>query len=234
MIQQIESYIKDHELSWTSATLRSERARLKAVMSFLDGNPKRLWEALQTAKPYTRLTTWTRVCDFWSFINPGENPYVKFKEKNRRLFKNAYIPRKLHFDWTEAVERIKKIKNQEDRALAVRILGSGERYREAIQKETNVLGKGEKRRDVYRPDSGDLVFSRHYSSFTRSLKSVGLRAHDLRKLCATRLVEAGVNEADLLKVMGWSSMQTASIYLQPKKEEVLASIFSKLHEDLSK
>jgi hypothetical protein len=32
------------------------------------------------------------------------------------------------------------------------------------------------------------------------------------------LVDQGVKEADLLKIMGWSSIVTASSYLQSKKE----------------
>lgn len=160
------------------------------------------------------------------------NPYEVFKKRNARLFKHAYQPKELGISYEEALLKIASIENQEDRNLAYQIIGSGERYCEAVQPEGRVIGKGGKPRDTYRPKSSDETYKRSYESFRRSLGGVGLKPHSLRKICATRLVEAGLKEADLLKVMGWSSIMTAKSYLQPKKDEDLKRIFADMHKGL--
>jgi len=236
MRNSIDAYIADHELSWAPSTLKSERHRLYSVEAFLDGSPLRLWESLQSLKPYSRVTTWTRVVSFWSWLHPTEgNPYEQFRKKNARLFKHTYQPKEVGITFEDAKRLIHSIPNASDRAFALNILGSGERLSEARQsigaeEEGRIVGKGSKGRTVFRPGQSDYVRSR--SSITRALASVGLRPHDLRKLCATRLVEAGMNEADLMKVMGWSSILTAKAYLQPKKDAEIKSIFDRLHAEL--
>ena len=50
----------------------------------------------------------------------------------------------------------------------------------------------------------------------------------LRKLAATRLVELGVNEYDLLKIMGWSSIETSKFYIQPKSDTSIQQMFERL------
>lgn len=233
MCQSIDQYIADHRLSWAPSTIKSERHRLYSVAEFLDGDALRLWNNLEYLKPYSRLTTWIRVVDFWTWFKPEEvNPYETFRTKNTRLFKHAYRPKELGFSFRECVERIRHIRNDSDRRLALQILSSGERYSESRQSGGTVIGKGSKPRLVYRQETSGRSEGRSYSSFTRSLASVGLRCHDLRKLCATRLVEEGMNEADLMKVMGWSSIVTAKAYLQPKRENEIRAIFNRLHRDL--
>lgn len=230
---KVDEYINDHRLSWAPSTLRSERHRLYSVAPLLTGDPLSLWDALQILKPYSRVTTWTRVVSFWSWLKPDEvNPYETFRKKNARLFKYSYQPKEVEIDYNEAVVRIRQIRNEHDRRLALQILSSGERYCESRQRPGTIIGKGSKPRVVYRFDVTEQAETRSYSSLARSLSRVGLRAHVLRKLCATRLVEEGMNEADLMKVMGWSSIVTAKAYLQPKREAEIRAIFHRLHAEL--
>ncbi len=236
MRNSIDAYIADHELSWAPSTLKSERHRLYSVGDLLTGDPLALWTSLQVLKPYSRVTTWTRVVSFWSWLYPTEgNPYEQFRKKNARLFKHTYQPKEVGVSFEDAKRLIDSIPNESDRAFALNILGSGERLSEARQsigaeKGGRVVGKGSKGRTVFRPEQSD--FFRSMSSFRRALALVGLRPHDLRKLCATRLVEMGMNEADLLRVMGWSNIATAKVYLQPKKDAEIKSIFNRLHAEL--
>jgi len=233
MNELINQYIEDKKFAWSPTTIKSERARLNSVIHLLDGNPEHLWLNIQYLRPYSRLTLWTRTVDYWTFVKPNEvNPYETFRKKNSRLFKHVYQPKEVGLSFEEAVEAIKKISNTNDRTRAFQILSSGERYSEAVQKGNNVVGKGSKVRSVFRLPDSKATSSRSYSSLRRSLASVGLRIHSLRKLCATRLVKEGMNEADLMKVMGWSSILTAKAYLQPKKDEQIKNIFSKIHKEL--
>lgn len=235
----IDKYIEDHTLSWAPTTLKSERHRLYALDVQLTTTAVQLWEKLvSTKKPYSRVTTWTRVVDFyqWCLDNKkieGENHYALFRRKNARLFKNQYQTKTPNITFQEAAKRINKLSEPYSKSLAIQILGSAERYSEATQQETaSIIGKGNKRRRSYRPTGRTNSSILSYSSFRRHLAKTGLKPHDLRKLAATRLVEAGVSEADLLEIMGWSSIITAKAYLQPKKQEQLAKIFKTLHEEL--
>lgn len=235
----IDLYIKDYILAWAPTTLKSERYRLYGVVEHLTGDASHLWAYLENNyKPYGRTTIWTRVVGFWQWTldnnyNTGENVYATFRRKNARLFKNTYQTKKPALTFKEAAALIKALPNSGDRALAMQILGSGERYSESIQRIGNeVVGKGSKRRTTYRPGTTESNRSSSYASFRRALKAIGLKPHDLRKLCATRLVEGGMNEADLMEVMGWSSIVTAKSYLQPKKEEQLKKMFSQIHKEL--
>lgn len=234
----IDLYIDDHKLSWAPSTLKSERHRLYGLGIQLSTLPIQLWEQIQAQKPYSRVTTWTRVTDFWQWLIDnnhiqGENEYAKFRRKNARLFKNAYQTSKPKITFEEAARLINKLPEGMHRNLALQILGSGERYSEAIQREgTTIVGKGSKRRTTYRPKFTESNRTGSYASFRRALASIGLKPHDLRKLLATRLVERGMNEADLMEIMGWSSILTAKAYLQPKKEQALKLVFQTIHEEI--
>lgn len=200
-------------------------------------NAELLWShANERYSPYSRVTLWTRVCSFYSWANGSKpNPYLEFRIKNARLFKNTYQPKIPEITFEEAVKKINQISNEDDRQFARRLLGSGERICESIQPTNRPTGKGNKSRLVFRPESTDKAYVRSISSFRRSLRSVGLTPHSLRKLLASRLVELGMKEADLLKVMGWSSMATAKCYLQPKSDKELSEIFkSRIHSELNK
>jgi site-specific recombinase XerD len=178
------------------------------------------------------------VVDFYQWLldnghKTGENHYAIFRRKNARLFKNTYQTSKPKISFEDAAKLINQLPESVHRNLALQILGSGERYSEAIQRGgTEVVGKGSKRRATFRPQFAESDRTGSYATFRRTLASIGLKPHDLRKLLATRLVERGMNEADLMEVMGWSSILTAKAYLQPKKAEKLKMVFQSIHEEL--
>lgn len=235
----IDLYIDDHKLSWAPTTLKSEKHRLLAIENRLNGDPMQLWEyLLGVQKPYTRTTTWIRIVHFWQWLldnkyREGDNTYAQFRRKNARLFKNTYQTKKPSISFEYAVKLIKTIPNSNHRRQALSLLGSGERYSESIQSGTaGVVGKGSKYRNTFRPNNQTVSGNSSYSAFRRALGKRGLKPHDLRKLLASKLVEKGMNEADLMEVMGWSSIITAKAYLQPKKQEKIREIFSTIHEEL--
>lgn len=175
--------------------------------------------------------------DFWQWLidsghQAGVNLYEKFRKENARLFKHTYQPTHPTLTFQEAIERVNQIEDGGARSLALQILGSGSRWIEAIQSGTEVTGKGSKVRRVYKPGTSEEPYTGSYGSFRRALGHVDLKPHELRKLCATRLVAEGLKEADLLKVMGWTSMETAKFYLAPKKDAELKAVFSRIHKEL--
>lgn len=236
MKELIHRYIEDRKLAWSPTTLRSELYRLREVQEILDGNPQRLWDHLASRqKPYSRVTSWTRVTAFWDWmvregLMTGSNPYHAFRQKNARLFKHVYQTKTPAVSFDEAAKRLNLLTGRA-RGLGLQMLGTGERFFES-QQETDdrgrVVGKGSKPRHTYRPEAPGEAGSISYASFRRALQAVGLAPHDLRKLFATRMAELGATEVDLLKAMGWSSMETAKRYLQPKKDDVLKQMFKEV------
>jgi integrase len=236
-LNHIEAYLTSKANSWAASTLRSEGHRLRHMAPALDGNPDTLWNALAPQAPYTRLTSWTRATSYWQWLidqghASGPNLYTKFKRDNGRLFKNVYQPRHPTITFEEAAKRVQSITHPAIRSLALRMLGDGTRYSEAIQRGEVILGKGAKYRTRFSDILAAPAYDGSYSLFRSYLASKGLKPHDLRKLLATKLVSAGLKEADLLKVMGWSSMETAKYYLQPKRDEELRDVFSAIQKEL--
>lgn len=240
MDQLLIKYLNDKKHAWAPTTLRSEASRLKAIVRFTDTSAENLWELLiDTQSPYTRVTTWTRMINFYQYLldenlRSGENKFEKFRRKNARMFKNVYETRVPKIAFEEAVKRIKTLPTNE-RHLANQIICTGERLSESIQpllKNEQVIGKGSKRRHTFRPEASGQPNKSNKSSFRRALATIGLKPHDLRKLFATRLVALGAKEADLLKAMGWSSMETAKRYLQPKSDKELEEMFKKVQAEV--
>ena len=238
MQSHIEAYIKDKEFAWAPTTLRSESYRLSSLNLVLDGDPHRLWEHLQSLSSYSRITTWTRVCAFWEWMImtgriSGPNSYKQWRAKNARMFKNVYNPTHPKLTFKEAVEKVNQLQGQEIRTLALQILGEGTRWSECQREGSGpIIGKSATARPRYRPTLEGAAFTGNYQSFRRALRRVGLKPHDLRKLCATRLVQEGLREQDLLKVMGWTSMETAKFYLAPKADAELRDVFNRIHKEL--
>lgn len=237
MQELIERYIESKRLAWAPTTLRSERHRLLGLASQITGEPDTLWTALSAYKPYSRVTYWTRVVMFWQWLldqglKSGRNEYESFRKENLRLFKHTYQPHFPSLSFEEAVKAISGL-DQEPRRLALQILGSGERFHESIQAGNEISGKGSKRRHSFRPiHDGTGHHPVSYGSLRKALATIGLRPHDLRKLCASRLVQEGLKEQDLLKVMGWTSMETAKFYLAPKRDAELQTVFNRIHKEL--
>lgn len=227
MIQLINQYLEDHKLSWAPTTLKSERARLYILAGALGGTPQQLWDILvKVQKPYSRVTTWIRVCNFidWGIKNgklSGPNTFANFRDKNKRLFKNCYQRRLPNLTYAEAKERIGKLSNPDVKALAQALLQSGLRASEASKVSNSVVvGKGSKSRTAYLPSdfSGTKV---SYSQLYKALRrEAGLKPHDLRKLFLTRLVELGIDPFQLCEVAGWANINTAINYIQTDKNKI--------------
>lgn len=239
MNQLIQSYIEDQRLAWSHTTLRSELYRLNGVQEVLSGDPLVLWNFLVSRqKPYARLTTWTRVVGLWDWMireghRDGSNPYRLFREKNARLFKNVYQTKAPSLSFEETFKRLQTLPSG-FRELGIQMLGTGERFSESqqeVDERGRIIGKGSKPRNTYRPKTSGEIRNVSYASFRRALHSIGVVPHDFRKLFATRLVELGAGEMDLLKAMGWSSMETAKRYLQPKKDAELKQMFRRIQNE---
>ncbi|MCX5804059.1 MAG: tyrosine-type recombinase/integrase [Proteobacteria bacterium] len=80
--------------------------------------------------------------------------------------------------------------------------------------------------------------SRAHTAFKRACDKagiLGLRFHDLRHTCATRLVIGGVDIATVKKILGHSTIRTTERYLHPSSEEdkkavrVLESVVESSH-----
>jgi integrase len=231
MKQYIEKYLEDRKLAWSESTLRSERHRLNAVADALDGEPRTLWNAVKGLAPYSRLTTWTRVVNFWDYlIEQGVvsgNPYKVFKSKNAKQFKNVYERETPEESFEEILRKVDSIEADDVRAEARLLLLTGLRASEpgSLTRNGEVHGKGGKRRRVYAPD--DYTPSRarpSYQRLLRGLRGVGLRPHTLRKVFATELVRRGANPFELMEAMGWSCIATATSYVNPNQQSLAEKV----------
>jgi integrase len=227
----IEQYISSKELSWAKSTLRTERFRLIGILTHLTGDPEVLWKELdyRGTSPYSRKTMFIRVCKFWDWaiqknILLGPNHYRTWMIENARLFKHVYKKNLPVISFEEAKARIQGLKNSQLKEQALCILDNGIRVSEFNTYNNGVvIGKGNKPRKIFgelKP-SGWLSYFKLYSA----LREIGLNAHDLRKIRATDLAQRGLSEADLCKVFGWESFETAASYLGPKKDITLEDMF---------
>lgn len=234
---EVENYIDDMRLAWTPATLRSESYRLSSLAGALDGNPLSLWGLLEERKlgKYTKAVTWTRVCTFWDWLltegkRDGQNPYKQFKRKNSRLFKNVYVRSSPRLSYSEANKKIEQIKDLESKFKARQLLQTGMRYSESFTLFNGyVTGKSGKRRRIF--SSGSVspnAFKKSYATFRRRLAAVGLKPHDLRKICLSELVNKGANEFELCAIAGWSNLNTAASYIRTDEKKL-----SKLMEEVN-
>jgi hypothetical protein len=215
---EIENYLQYKSYAWSPRTIKTERSRLKKLEPFITGDPLVLWNFLEAKySAYTRKMNWQRVVDFWAHtFSYQNNPYKHWMHKNRRLFKHVYKRKELGITYEQAKAKVLEIPCEETKEKALQLLTSGMRWSESLYIHNGqILGKGSKPRKVY---AEQRVYSSSYETFWRHLKKVGLTPHMLRKLFATRCVELGMKEADLLKIMGWESIDTAKYYLQPKND----------------
>lgn len=228
MKTKIDTYLQSKALAWSPSTLRSERHRLTAVAAWMSLPAAEFFSQLQTKyKPYAVKTTMLRAAECLAFH--GDNSYKEFMQVNARLFKNCYERKLVGMTFEQAKKRIEKITNEQARQAAKLMLTTGMRVHEALKYDGSgkVIGKGDRMRAIFSTEriSGET----NYASIYKELKKVGLKPHDLRKLAATQLAKAGFKEADLMAVMGWSNIQTASNYLQPM---LAADMAAKLQEVL--
>lgn len=221
-----QAYLQSKQDSWSYASYKSEASRLASIPdAYLPADPQGLYEHLVKAnyKPYTIKTLFIRASELVDFGYPGQpNEFKRFMRDRARLFKNVYSPKRPPMDFATAVARIKTELSPELAAQALALLSSGLRISEANAVKIGVvIGKGNKSRQVY--NAPTVTIEPH--KLRRALKPLGLTPHSLRKLAATRAVELGAREADLLAIFGWSSMQTAGYYVQATNS---ASVAAKL------
>lgn len=231
----IEAYIESKRNAWSPTTLKSEKARLSNF--FLKTSNKTwvssedAWKSLVNLAPYSRVTTWTRLVDFydWTLENDlaetkAPNPYKRWRRENQRLFKNTYQRQVPEVSFDQARSLVDSITDESIRNRAKLLLYGGLRYFECDSfSDSHVIGKGSKRRAVFVKPSGP-IYSGPYKAFWSALREVGLKPHMLRKLFATECHRNGLDHFDLCEVMGWASIETARSYVAPKKKEELARI----------
>lgn len=235
-----QQYLNDCALKWTQATQASEAKRLQHINLELIDDPKSIYLSLTRhgLKPYTIKTTFMRLCGFYEWLlnkklKLGVNVYKHFINTHSNLFKNVYVSKKLQLSPSEALEKIKSIRDEDIRCKALQLYVSGMRYSESFTLHKDgagwyVKGKRGLIRRVFLTDNlASVTFTRDRVTFYRELKRVGLTAHMLRKYAATNAIRAGADIPELLTIFGWSSAQTAIRYLQSRKEESLDKLMAK-------
>ena len=225
----IDKYIEAHILSWADSTLRSERSRLYAIASILDGDAEKLWNALieRHIGSYSRVTTFIRVISFYDWLIANglftkPNDYSDFQTRNRRLFKNCYQKQLPNCSYRDAMRIISGFSDSEVREAARLLLQTGVRVSEAFKiQDGAVVGKGGRRRAVHlSSNQKGLRFRSIYYRLQRTLKSSGLSCHMLRKICLSRVVELGATPFELCEIAGWASVNTAASYIQVNQSRI--------------
>lgn len=238
----ILAYLDTQKNNWSENTLRSEKYRLRGVTLEMLMEPELLWKFFKAkgSKPYAIKTAFIRAGEVFEYLMEKghlprqENPPKAFMKSEAKRFKHAYNPAKVEMTFEEACERIGKIENDVVREKAIQLLGTGMRYEEStkVGADGKVVGKGGYEREV--PLAKELAvegFDISYATVLRHLKKVGITPHMLRKLCATKHVAEGAQEADLMKLMGWRTSQMAAVYVQERRANELAE---KMRQSLPK
>lgn len=178
-------------------------------------------------KPYAAKTTLIRLADYFAYYN--DHTGKRWLKENANVFKAAYKRATESRSVAEIQGLLSKVGDAHARLLGEEILLSGTRATEALTRRGDyVVGKGGAERKVF--GRALLTDSQRrerctYSKLWSELRRVGLKPHSLRKAFATEVARSGrVGEAELLRIMGWTSMQTATSYLQPLRDEKLQSI----------
>ena len=216
----ITTYIQSKVNAWSATTLRSEHNRLMAVSPYIDLPADVFYNTLKPKySPYSLKILMLRMSKFKEF--QGDYSYKTFLENNARLFKYAYTFKPVGITFEDVRKRIESISDPAVQQIAKLMLSTGMRVHEALKYDGSgqIIGKGGKPRKVYSNLTAPTNVT--YSHVYRELRAVGIKPHDLRKLAASRLAASGLAEADLMEVMGWNNIQTASKYLQPLLEDKL-------------
>lgn len=232
----VERYLNAHSLSWSASTTRSERFRLFSILNNLEANsgPEQIYSELADRLSASSLKTlFIRIAALYDWAGIAPNTYREFIKNSPRLFRHAIEPRPAPTDLKGARHAISRIGDSKCRIQAESMLNSGLRLNEAKsynpQKRT-VIGKGSKPRIVF-GEIDESICAINDGKFRRELKKVGLRPHDLRKILANELANTGADHLDLMRIFGWSNIQTASFYLQPKKDKELDALVKGVQKD---
>lgn len=222
MKDKLEAYLKEMEYRWSDTTKVSVRYSLTRLLPVLDGDPVSLWKHLEPMAAYSRVTTWSRVGNFWDFVSPeAPNLYKDFRRKNARLFKDQYVRRTPKDGVKEAKEKIDQITDPAIHKKAMELLFTGMRWAESFTiKDGFVTGKGGLKREVFMPVIEGPMYKGSYRTFLRALLDVGLKPHMLRKINLTECVNSGANIFELQKLAGWKNLESARSYISVKNERL--------------
>jgi integrase len=231
---KIQPYLDSKEHSWAPTTHTTERSRLQHVARLLGGTvdempavePTVLINALKRLgyTVYATKTTLIRVGELYAFN--GDTSVKDWLKQNSRVFKAAYVPRKASMSFADAVQAIERLPTPQMQAFARGLLVSGLRISEAFKADLangTVVGKGNRVRAVPNAEMVTATPGCSATKFRDELRKLGLTPHMLRKIAATRAVELGAREADLLAIFGWTNMQTASYYVQASRASEVAA-----------
>lgn len=234
--QLITEYLNKHQLAWAPTTIKAAHDLLNKYGSSLNGNPSVLWKAMAHLKPYSKVTVWSRVTDFWQWLIDtghvtGPNPYKQFREENARQFKHTYQRKTPKTTFAEALARIESLK-PEHKTKALQLLQGGLRFSESFSIEDGIVtGKGGKKRECFASASHPGTDGLEYRTFLRALKKVGLKPHDLRKIFLNECVNQGADPFQLMEIAGWSNLNTAQSYIEANRTK-LRLLVSKVQEGL--
>lgn len=223
-------YCEDKSGVWAASAQRSEPVRLNRLWHAIDGDASKLWAEL-VAQGYHRnaaATYWTRVSAFWDWamehghVPEGENPYKRFKAKNPRIFRGAYVKNPCKQTFDEIMGKLETISDPIIRNTCIVILVGALRWHEVHKIDGEyVVGKGNKRRKVYLPTPlGPICKPNQYSQVLRTLKAFGLTPHKLRSARLTDLARKGMTIADLTEFAGWSNFSVAQSYIAANESRI--------------
>lgn len=238
------SYLAYYDKIWDNKTYASESSKLKTIIRVMRLSGLRgidFYGILKAEgyKPYTIKALVQRAASLYrhgqeqKFLSTFNNPMYDLLVKSPQLFRNAYKPERLKLDFDEALTRIKTIEDEATREMCLALLKSGLRIHEAYKVNyvtASVIGKGDKERFTAFTFPAHLEMPSEYRVRTE-LKKLGLKPHSLRKLLATKLSRSDLRHADIMKIMGWSSIETASKYFQSLNEEQLKQKMKEITEN---
>lgn len=232
----IEKYIESQENAWTSTSFKTELSRLRAHSTLVTGQPSDLHEGLKRKglSGSTIKTVFVRVADYWGWLNRlrnEDNPYHLYMEKHARVFKRVFVKQVVNMSFDEALSKLEQATMAPERkAYLVSLLNTGARVSELenVGADQHITGKGGKSRFV--PDAKQQSMPCSHVTLWRELKRhVGLTPHDLRRLFATKMKQAGMDIKDIASLLGHSNIQTTFKYLQSEtNNELAASVRSAL------
>jgi len=218
---KIDAYIEANKNNWAALTPFTARSQLASVPDPVTTSPQVMYDHLASRlAPYTRNIYWMRVAHYYAWAMPSKpNKFTQWAKQNRNLFKNAYKKEVLNVTFEEAEALIATISEDQVKRECFRMLYGGQRWGDTPDGHGGVIGKGSKVRPNYAPEFPRTTTC--YTKVYRTLGRLGLKPHSLRKLALTKLAEKGATAADLMAVAGWSSIHTATSYLQPKQDKKL-------------
>lgn len=221
----IDKYLESKKYAWSPTTIKTVESKLKANSELLNKPVNEVYEAMKGKYGAYTIKQYLIIMDgYRQWRSKGKDTQFRaFLKSNARIFRSAYDKKKVSLSYSEAAKRISTIEDDIVRRSCDFLLRSGVRISEASKSADTVVGKGNKTRKVYVEVPNKIA---NQSQIRRALGKLGLTPHDLRKLCATRLVEKGVSPQDLCEIMGWNSLETAYRYLQPSKDSKLKELMN--------